>query len=527
LTLVVIEDNAMAISNPALPSVPDGLHVDELTLDAAGLLISARITADRASCPTCGRSSSRLHSAYWRTFKDLPWQGRTVTWCLKVRRFRCSRCPGRIFAERVSALGGRKARRCDQLAEAQTDIGMVLGGEAGARLARRLAMPVSGDTVLRLIRRRGILPAPSPRVVGIDDWAWRRGRSYGTIVRDLERRRVIDLLPGRSAGPVRDWLAAHPGVAIVSRDRSGPYAEAARAGAPTAIQVADRWHLVVNACDALRKIVERHQPAVREAARLGISAPAASTVPAEDAPAPGTGGPRRAPCEAVLRLHSQGLPIKEIARRTGASRNTVRRWARAGRFVPYCRAPGPSRLDHHLPFVEARWDQGQHNAAVLYRELRVAGFAGGYDIVRRWAARRRRTSAKPLSARIPSTRRITRWLTSDPAALSREECRFTQALAAAAPRLKQAAEQVRAFANLLHDGDPVELGPWLEAAAIGDPSGFAAGLRQDEAAVRAALVEPWSNGQVEGQVNRLKLIKRSMYGRAKFDLLRQRVLHAA
>ena len=117
-------------------------------------------------------------------------------------------------------------------------------------------------------------------------------------------------------------------------------------------------------------------------------------------------------------LHGQGLPIKEIARRAGASRNTVRRWVRVGRFVPYCRAPGPSRLDHHLPFVEARWDQGQHNAAVLHRELRVAGFAGGYDIVRRWAARRRRTSAKPLPARIPSTRRITRWLTSDPVALS-------------------------------------------------------------------------------------------------------------
>jgi transposase len=181
-----------------------------------------------------------VHSRYWRTFKDLPWQDRSVTWRVQVRRFRCGHCPGRIFAERVPGLGMRKARRSDRLAEAQTDIGMVLGGEAGARLSRRLAMPISGDTVLRLIRRRGTVPSPPPRVVGIDDWAWRRGRSYGTIVCDLERRRVIDLLPGRSAAPVRDWLAAHPSVTVVSRDRSGPYAEAARTGAPTATQVADR-----------------------------------------------------------------------------------------------------------------------------------------------------------------------------------------------------------------------------------------------------------------------------------------------
>lgn len=206
----------------------------------------------------------------------------------------------------------------------------------------------------------------------------------------------------------------------------------------------------------------------------------------------------------------------------------MRRWVRAGRFVPYRRAPEPSRLDRHLPFVEARWQEGQRSTAALYRELQALGFDGGYDIVRRWAARRRRSAPiRPPAVRIPSTRCITRWLTSDPAALAREDRRFTQALCVAAPRLKRAAEQVRAFADLLRKGDPAALGPWLEVADATDLRGFAAGLRQDEAAVRAAVIEPWSNGPVEGQVNRLKLIKRSMYGRAKFDLLRQRVLHAA
>ena len=260
----------MPIFNPSMPSVPDGLHVDELKLDAVGLLITARTTAAEATCSACGRTSMRVHSTYWRTFKDLPWQDRAVTWRVKVRRFRCSCCSDRTFAERVLGFAGAKSRRSDRLAAAQCDIGLVLGGEAGARLSRRLAMPVSGDTVLRLVRRRGIAPGPPLPVVGIDDWAWRRGRSYGTIVCDLERRRVIDLLPGRSAEPLRDWLAAHPSVRVITRDRSGPYAEAARTGAPAAIQVADRWHLLVNASEALRGIVERHQPEIRRAARVRL-----------------------------------------------------------------------------------------------------------------------------------------------------------------------------------------------------------------------------------------------------------------
>ena len=518
----------MPISNPSMPSVPDGLHVDDLTLDKTGLLITARTTAAQASCRVCGRASTRVHSRYWRTFKDLPWQDRSVTWRVQVRRFRCGHCPGRIFAERVPGLGTRKARRSDRLAEAQTDIGMVLGGEAGARLSRRLAMPISGDTVLRLIRRRGTVPSPPPRVVGIDDWAWRRGRSYGTIVCDLERRRVIDLLPGRSAAPVRDWLAAHPSVTVVSRDRSGPYAEAARTGAPTATQVADRWHLLVNASEALRGVVERHQPQIRSVAHRAEKDPSASPGLRETAAKPEVTSRRRDRCEAALCLHGEGLPTKEIARRLGASRNAVRRWVRAGRFVPYRRAPGSSRLDRHLPFVEARWQEGQHSATALYRELHAHGFTGGYDIVRRWAARRKRGApARPPSTRIPSTRRITRWLTGDLAALSPEDRAFTEALCSAAPKLSQAAEVIRAFADLLRQNDPTGLTPWLNAAAATDLGGFITGLRRDEPAVRAAIVEPWSNGPVEGQVNRLKLIKRSMYGRAGFDLLRQRVLHAA
>ena len=181
----------MVISSPSLPTVPAGLHAEGLALDAAGLVITARTIAAEATCPVCGHASARVHGRHWRTFQDLPWHDRAVTWRVRVRRFRCGRCPGRTFAEPVPGLPGAKARRTGRLAEAQADIGMALGGETGARLSRRLAMPVSGDTVLRLVRRRPLPPCPPPRVVGIDDWAWRRGRRYGTIVSDLERRREL------------------------------------------------------------------------------------------------------------------------------------------------------------------------------------------------------------------------------------------------------------------------------------------------------------------------------------------------
>jgi transposase len=518
----------MPISNPSLPTVPDGLHVDELMLDPSGLLLVARTTAAQGVCPACGQRSSRVHSRYWRTLQDLPWQDRTVMWRVEVRRFRCSHCPGRIFVERIPGLMGSKARRTTRLAKAQTEIGMVLGGEAGARLSGRLSMPVSGDTVLRLIRRHPPRAYPVPRVVGIDDWAWRRGRRYGTIVCDLERRRVLALLPGRSSAPVRDWLAAHPDIAVVSRDRAGPYAEAARSGAPAAIQVADRWHLLVNASEALRSVVARHQTQIQEAAGHRSSLGIVSPVPVQTPPLSQRSENRRNRFDDVLHLQAQGLPILQIANRTGLARNTVRSYLRAGTFVPYRRAPGQSLLDRHRSFAEVRWQEGLRSSAAFHRELQTRGFEGGYDIVRRWVARQRESGPdRPTVRFAPSTRRTTRLLASDPTRLNPDEHAFINALCEAAPEVRIAAGHVRAFTDLLRQDDPAGLEPWLDAAAATGLRGFAAGLRQDLDAVRAAITQPWSNGPVEGQVNRLKLIKRQMYGRAGFDLLQQRVLHAA
>ncbi len=505
-------------------------------------------TSSQGACELCGGLSARVHGRYTRTLADLPWQGRAVAVRVRARRFRCATagCPRRIFTERLPEVAPPRARRTARLGDAQRHIGFALGGEPGSRLAGRLAMPVSGDTLLRMVRSGApAVPAPPPRVIGVDDWAWRRGRRYGTIICDLERRRVVDLLPDRGGDTLASWLKRHGGeVAVVSRDRSGAYADGIRAGAPAAVQVADRWHLLANCSDALRQFLDRHQRQLREAARVCAAEGGCAPARAPPRARPPTRANRQKAHRrerrqtrygAVAELHRQGVPIRGIARRLGMGRSAVRRWLRAGEAAPYRRAPGRSVLDRHLGHAERRWAEGCRNAAALWRELREGrGFEGGYDVVRRWALRQRTLEAaraEPArglpSWRVPSSRRAARLLTAQAGPLNRADQRFVTTLTALSPDIREAADLANGFARLVRERDADGLAPWLDRARATGLRGFAEGLSSDIDAVRAALSLPWSNGPAEGQINRLKLLKRQMYGRAKFDLLRSRVLHAA
>ena len=418
---------------------------------------------------------------------------------------------------------GIRTRRTIRLADSQRQIGLSLGGEAGARLAARLAMPVSGDTLLRLIRTVALAPIPPPRVIGIDDWAWRRGHRYGSIICDLERRRVVDLLPDRTVEAVRAWLAARPGITVIARDRAGAYAQATTAACPDAMQVADRWHLMENVSAALLDAVQRSMRRIRDALGAASLDPALLTCAERRQH---EGFLRRAAADAVIRrLAASGVPIKEIVRRTGHSRKVVRTVVRGGRMDVFrVRA---STLDAFLPRLDAEWENGCRNGAELWRRLRAAGFTGALRVVSEWATRRRRADSTPgaLPCKPPSARTVARLLVSQRDRLPASDARLVAVVEEAVPALRVAAALVEGFQNMLRT-KTAALDTWLTDAAESVLAAFAAGIAADRDAVAAAITEPWSNGQTEGQITKLKLLKQQMYGRAGLDLLRARLIAA-
>ena len=248
--------------------IPPGLAVQAVAREGNSVVITVRSVAAAGQCPACGVLSLRVHSNYRRRVSDLPLSGRIVRLLILARRFRCAStaCTTQIFTERfANGVVDRFARRTGRLDGLVHQLGLALGGRPAASFAKRLMMPVSNDTLLRLVRRRSQTPTDRLTVIGIDDWAWRRNHRYGSIVIDLERRRIVTLLPDREPATAQAWLADHPDIKIVSRDRGGGYGEAAAKALPHAVQVADRWHLMENASQAFFDAVRKSMGNIRAA----------------------------------------------------------------------------------------------------------------------------------------------------------------------------------------------------------------------------------------------------------------------
>jgi transposase len=523
--------------------LPVGVAVDRLLPAGDTIVIEAHATSPSASCPLCHQASSRRQSSYRRRLADLPWQGRTVRLHLQVRRFRCGNdaCPRSIFAERMPEVTTPKARCTTRLRELQQALGLALGGEPGARLTARLAMPVSADTVLRMIRAAPVSVPAAPRVVGVDDFAFRRGQRYGTILCDLERHRAIDLLPDRQAGTLAAWLKRHPSIEIVARDRAGAYADGIRQGAPSAIQVSDRWHLLRNCSDALQGVFDRHHREVRRAIEAAAASGPAADQPDKPEPVARAAqrsrerlAQRQARYEEVARLHAQGVPMAQIAQTLGMGFSSVRRWLRAGQAPLWRKPPRPRLLDRHRSYLEQRWQEGCRSGTQLWRDLRARGFPGGHSVVCDWVRQQRRDAldgapavARRLRPRVPTSRQAVRLVLAEAEPAEEADRRLVDLLVTAAPAIEQAVLLARRFCAMIRTRDHAVFRPWLAAARGSELGGFAQALERDGAAVEAALTLPWSTGPVEGRITQLKLIKRQMYGRAGFDLLRHRVLAAA
>ena len=543
---------ARPVSSSLLSFVPRSLRVTRVVPTPHRVLIEAVPRPVSAECPICCTPSRRVHSTYRRLLHDLPWQGRPVAIRVAARRFYCvnRHCSRRTFSERLTDVARLAGRRTVRLRDLQHCLGLALGGEAGARLAAQISAPTSPDTLLRLASaRRPSEIAPTPRVLGIDDWAWRRGRRYGTVLVNLETNDVVDLLPDREAATVAAWLRDRPGVEIVARDRAGAYADGIRHGAPGAVQVADRWHLLRNLGEAVQALGDRHNAAARRAAQHVRSHLSATYVPAVASAAPSAPTPtaaqhasalsyarRKARYEEAARLRGIGATITRISAELGADRKTVHGWLRLGQAPLWSQPSGDSILDSFKPFLGRRWSEGCRNATQLWREILALGFRGRPSIVREWAAGHRgivlgrdgsvEQSLPPVWP-VPTGYRLARLLTTSRSRMNAEERIFISHLLTEEPALGAAVTWAKRLNKLLRRRAVESLDEVLAAATGTLFARFAASLRRDFDAINAALVLPWTTSPVEGQISRIKMLKRTMYGRAGFELLRARVLNAA
>ncbi|MGO7837231.1 ISL3 family transposase [Rhizobium johnstonii] len=507
--------------------VPAGFIAERIThIDDETCILLTRAGAT-ASCPACGRMSRTVRSRYCRQVADLPLSGRRVRLLVRTRRFTCDAvlCGRQIFAERFGDVLPPYARRTGRLEHLVHHLALALGGRPAARFAQRLMLPVSNDTLLRVIRRQGLPPSIPPSVIGIDDWAWRRNHRYGTIVCDLERRRPIRLLPDREPATAEAWLRGNPQIQIIARDRGGAYGLAAAKALPDAVQVADRWHLMENASRAFLDSVRNSMRQIRKT--LGATRVNPKLLTAAERLQYEGYLQREQTNAAIKALAKDGVTIKEIVRRTGHSRGLVRQVLRGHRNDVF--RSRESSLEPYLEWLDAQWAAGKRNGTELWRRLRTQCFRGSRRVVSEWVTRRKRAEnadAESLT-RIPSARTIARLLTTSRDNLTKSETVTIAAIEGGVPLLVKARDVIADFHRMIRRKAENELAPWIDRARESLVASFGNGVAKDIQAVRAAIVSPWSNGQTEGQITKLKLVKRQMYGRGKLDLLQARLIGAS
>ena len=544
---------------PAL-ALPNGLDVIGIEMIDTVLTITAVSTQICPCCPLCGAPASRVHSRYTRSVTDLPCGGQQVRLQVEVRKCFCemSSCARKIFVERLTPFvepWGRVTRRLYQIVQV---LGLATGGRLGVRVTDRLGIQTTRHTILRRIMALPTGPIGQVLELGIDDFSFRRGRKFGTILVDMQSHKVIDLLPDRTKETAAAWMKAHPEIDLVSRDRGGDYAAGARVGAPQATQVADRFHLQKNLTEAVELALARCRAEIRKHAETTLQeevSPEARQALVESIKAFSTKTWKPTPdrCterdrlarraerydryQQVVALHAQGFEQVEIAHRVHLSTRTIHMWLKAGAFPEMKRRrKRKSKFDPYATYVLRRWNEGCKNGSQLYREIKERGYTGSEPMVHRFLV--------PLRAQVPLVQAVeapptpvqnmvakkTVWLfVRDPADLDEAEQATLVAICQASKAAWMMYQLVQEFRHILHHREGEKLDEWLEkvrASGIRELQSFVFGVERDKTAVVAGLTLRQNNGLVEGKVNKLKLIKRMGYGRASFPLLRQRVLHA-
>ncbi|MGF9567839.1 ISL3 family transposase [Neorhizobium sp. BT27B] len=547
-----------------------GIKVQSVVSSDDGEWVVSACGPSSGTCPDCQHQSKSRHGWSYRSLQDLPVQGKAVTIRVQLTRWRCAyrQCKRQTFTDLFPAIAAPYARRTRRVAEIIGLLGHSTGGRPGERLMRQLGMPVSDDTILRHLKRKALRVdgQQSARIVGIDDWSWRKSWRYGTIVVDLERREVMDILEDRSVASVARWLKRHPSIEVVSRDRCGLYAQGAREGAPQASQVADRFHLIQN----LRLAIE-------EQMSLSGRATGRALLPDEDIafdhstrnlpePSPETPGRnqlRRAHrqsrtdmFETVHALSKEGLTCSDIARRTGYGRRSITKWLKFE--TPPDRRRGalqPTSPLYFEAFLTQCWKDGNRRGRHLFHDIKHRGYTGSFSNLERLLATWRRAERpetdevkgdmapariglsdrepNSLPVRDPQTGHlispiVAATLCIKPrGALTINQARKVDALKQGSRTFAVMRSFAMRFRGIFRGRDSAKLEQWIDDAihsGLAFLARFARVLRRDIDAVCNAIDLPWSNGQVEGQINRLKTIKRAMYGRAGPELLRARMM---
>ncbi len=586
--------------SPFLP-LPEGMIIGQVEITAAQLTVEVISTQPFARCPGCGNLSDHVHCQYQRTVRDVPCGGRNIVLRLCVRKFACwtATCPRKVFAERLPDLVQPWARVSKRLLEELKAIGLAASAEVSERLAPRLGMKVKAPTLLRYLRT---IPAPSDtpvRVLGLDDFAMRRGDRYGTILVNLETGKPLDLLPDRTAEAVFPWLEKHQEIDVVSRDRASAYADAVKRALPHATQVADRYHLIQNLREHVQRFLDRKRTWLPEVEDIPLkeastSSPGSgeslnnhtgtltSRVSAGRSQTERTDQPeaqvepelpnalvgqeielasltyaerkqkisrdkRYARYEHILALHRAGMSGRAIARELYMSRRIVQRYLSSDGFPERApgsgrRACGKSKLDPYRGYLRERWNAGEHSGSRLFAEIKERGYTASESLLRRllgeWRTelppkRRQGPPRKPRLSSQPRKRRLSSRGAAFLMILSPSKLSEVQQQQLEQMNLHEELHTVyllsQEFVALLKERQVTALDGWLKRAKenpVAELSSFVNGIRRDYAAVRAACSLPWSNGTTEGHVNRLKFLKRQMFGRAHLDLLRVKVLHA-
>jgi transposase len=452
-------------------------------------------------------------------------------------------CPKKTFAECFPDWLPSYARRTTRLTNVLRQVGFEVSAESGRRILRWFKIKVSGDTLLRIVRRTVIAPATSATIVGIEDWALRKGHHYGTIIVDQVTRQVVELLKGRGGEEIQPWFKVHSEVEIVTRDRSPEYRNALTTSAPQAQQVLDRWHLLHN----LRQLAERViVSAYSRLKKLPIPPellPKHLMLPRPERKQKQMAASRQRRLDLyneIQCLKQAGVSAANVALHLHRNYYTVRFFYNAPEFPERMPGRGPhSHLLPHLTYLEQRFTEGCDNATLLYAELQARGYPATQGPVAAWLRARRLQAGEdprlvhtnlPLtnsSSILPSAYKLSWFIVLPHAKLTEEELAMLEHLRQDAV-IDQFYELAQAFRQMVTQRLVENLDDWLKTAAnspLKTVRFFGKFLQDEYRFIRAALEHEWSNGQTEGQINRLKFIKRQMYGRASFELLRQKVLY--